>query len=311
MSGIAQPLAAPLSVHLGTRVFRLKRAGETLLGATAEIGRTGWRVVVRAPAATVANPFVWRRYALWAAGVLAALLTLLLIAALTLAWANQREARTLAKTNADLADAVADRTALLQEVHHRVKNNLQMLTDLVYLRAADVESADGRLALEESASRIGAIARLHEQLYLSLDAGKVRLADYLRRLAEGLEQIHLDRVIRLDLRADDACLELDRAIHTGLLVNELFTNAVKHAYAEGQRGEIGIGLTEADGCYEIRVWDAGRGLPTSVNVGTAETLGLRLVRILSTRLRAAVTTEPGPGTRFLIRIPAAPEVYPL
>jgi two-component sensor histidine kinase len=219
---------------------------------------------------------------------------------------EELEAR-VAERTAELQVALADKDMLLQEVHHRTKNNLQMLCDLLYLQMDGLEDADQRGLLQDTYARIYAIAKLHEQLYQSLDRGRISVGKYLERLVEGVQNLHEGLPIRVQVSGDEPELDADRAIHLGLMVNELLTNAAKHAFPDGARGEAGVRVRSRDGRLELQVWDTGRGLPAGVDLEAAHTLGLRIVRILSRRLHAEVGIESSGGTRVSITLPLRAE----
>jgi PAS domain S-box-containing protein len=202
-----------------------------------------------------------------------------------------------------LHQAVADRETLLREVHHRTKNNLQMLCDMLYLEAELLPDDAGRDALEKSSSRVYAFARLHEQLHRSLQGGQVHFGDYLAGIVDGFRQAHGEVDIRLDLPADRLDLDLDRTLHVGLILNELVANAVKHAFPEGRRGEIVVGLRPGTERLELEIRDNGKRLPADLDVAHAKTLGLRIVQILAARLHATVEVENKSGAAFRLTIP--------
>ena len=216
----------------------------------------------------------------------------------------------LQSSNAHLRRALGDKETLIREVHHRVKNNLQMLCSLLELQADAIESPEGKEALELSTTRIYAIARLYEQLYRSMSEGQVMLCEYLAGLAETFRQTYGGSGITFNLPQNRGIyLDVDRAIPCGLILNELFTNAAKHAFLPGKAGEIGAEVNALDGHVQIRVWDNGRGLPEGLHVATSSSLGLRLVRILTRRLRGELKVESYEGAAFTLTFPAAPEEY--
>jgi two-component sensor histidine kinase len=220
---------------------------------------------------------------------------------------EELEAR-VAERTAELQVALADKDMLLQEVHHRTKNNLQMLCDLLYLQMDGLEDADRRGLLQDTYARIYAIAKVHEQLYQSLERGSIGVGKYLQRLVEGVQNLHEALPLRVQVDGEEPELDADRAIHLGLMVNELLTNAAKHAFPEGVRGEAGVRVRARDGRLELQVWDTGQGLPPGVDLEAAQTLGLRIVRILSRRLHAEVAIESGGGTRVSVAFPLIAEV---
>jgi PAS domain S-box-containing protein len=202
-----------------------------------------------------------------------------------------------------LRQALADKETLLREVHHRTKNNLQMLCDLFYLKAEAVESRETKEALEDGYMRVYAFARLQEQLYLSMEHGVVHLASYLRGIGDGFRQLHREVTMRLELPEEEIHLDLDRTTHCGLLVNELLTNALKHAFPDGRRGEVGLSLRLLGDQVQVVVWDNGVGMGPDVDLEQPKSLGLRIVGILARRIRAAVAIAGAAGTRVTVTFP--------
>jgi two-component sensor histidine kinase len=213
--------------------------------------------------------------------------------------ARERLSAVLAEKEASLA---ANET-LLREVHHRVKNNLQMVCDLIYLQLETMPDRDQHQALQDTYRRIYAIARLHEQLYQSLQAGTIVLAEYLARLLTGFKNFFPTFQVRLDPDGAGVVLDVDRAIHVGLIVNELVTNAVKHAFPKGQNGAVTVAVRALDDKVELQVRDNGRGLPTGLDFERAKSLGLRMVGILARRLNATLRIENEAGTCFTLTFP--------
>jgi two-component sensor histidine kinase len=208
-------------------------------------------------------------------------------------------------------EALADNVTLIREVHHRVKNNLQMLCDLLYLQAEALPSPQAKDALCDAYGRVFAIARLHEQLYQSMARGQVHLPEYLGRLVAGIRDVWTAVPVALDA-PQPVTLDVDRAIHAGLIVNELVTNAAKHAFSDGRPGAVTVRVRVVGSHLELSVADNGTGLPPGLDLEQARSLGLRIVHILARRLHATVTIENHSGTMFAIRFPlqAGPAIAP-
>jgi two-component sensor histidine kinase len=212
------------------------------------------------------------------------------------------------RTEADLRGALtakdaalATNEALLREVHHRVKNNLQMLCDLLYLQMQGLPDAGKAEVLRDAYSRLYAIARLHEHLYQSMHAGVVELAPYLDKVLEGFRSVYpADYAL---VGPPDLVLDVDRAVHVGLIVNELVTNAVKHAFPTGTTGKVILSLRATADQVEIAVRDTGPGLPPGFALEQAKSLGLRIVHILTCRLNATVKVENHGGAAFTLTFP--------
>jgi PAS domain S-box-containing protein len=221
------------------------------------------------------------------------------------ATARRRVEERLRVALAEKEAALATNETLLREVHHRVKNNLQMLCDMLYLQMETL-GGDKADVLRDAYGRIYAIARLHEMLYQSLYSGRIDLEEYLERLVGGFESVYTAVPVKLEAHIDRLGIDLDRAIHVGLIVNELVTNALKHAF-EGKPGEICVSLRAPEDRLQLEVRDNGRGIPPGLAPESAGTLGLRIVQILARRLAAtvAVRSAAGAGTVVSITFPRA------
>ena len=208
-----------------------------------------------------------------------------------------REAAVLLdRSHADLRE----REVLLEEIHHRVKNNLQVITSLLGLQARSIKDTATRQKFEESRYRIQAIAILHEILYKSASLAEIDFADYIRRLAEHLVRFYGGSGrIRMQIKLDPLYCHRDVASPCGLIVNELLSNAFKYAFPGAKSGEVRVELQrEPEGKIRLLVGDNGIGLPPDLNWETSPTLGLRLVRTLARQIEANVETDGRNGTVF-------------
>jgi PAS domain S-box-containing protein len=231
------------------------------------------------------------------------------LAAANLALQEDNERRLRAEEG--LRQALADKETLLREVHHRTKNNLQMLCDLLYLQMGAKPDGEQHQALQDTYSRIYAIARLHEHLYQALEGGRVPLDTYLPRVVEGLTAVYPRARVRVDFAAGDLFVDLDRAIHVGLILNELATNALKHAFP-GEPGEVVVRMDRMGRDVALQVRDSGRGLPADFDINATRSLGLRIVQILGRRLGARLEVTSAGGAAFTLTFPleAEPLVEP-
>jgi PAS domain S-box-containing protein len=211
-------------------------------------------------------------------------------------------------TEARMRASLLEKEALLKEVHHRVKNNLQVITSMLNLQAKSVKDPKALEILDESRSRIRSIALIHETLCESADLTKVNMAPYIRSLAGALARAYGDGTLRIALKVDCGAVLLDvgQALPCGLLLNELITNALKHAFPGGRQGEILVGLSEQGGHLALMVADDGIGLPEGVGVHGAETLGLQLVGTFAEQLGGKIEIGGPPGASFRIKFPIAP-----
>lgn len=206
-----------------------------------------------------------------------------------------------------IRESLREKEVLLKEVHHRVKNNLQVIVSLINLQAAKIENAPMRAVFDETRGRVHAIALLHERLYRSKNLGRIEMRDYLAGLVSDLASTNLDnRPIELRVESDDLYLELDEAVPIGLIVNELVTNAYKHAFPQGERerGRIEASLVRDGSDLLIIVGDDGVGMPATFEVERSDTLGILLISSLSGQLGGEARFEQGtPGTRCVVRFP--------
>jgi PAS domain S-box-containing protein len=202
-----------------------------------------------------------------------------------------------------LRTTLREREVLLDEVHHRVKNNLQVITSLLGLQARSIKSLAIRKKFDESLSRIQAIGILHEILCQSASLAEVDFADYIRRLAEHLVRSYgSSRHIRMHIQLDPLYCHRDIASPCGLIVNELLSNAFKYAFPGGKSGVVRIELTrEPEGRVQLLVGDNGVGFPPDLQWEASPTLGLRLVRALARQIEAGIEVERRGGTAFIIK----------
>ena len=212
------------------------------------------------------------------------------------------EAKVLDRTG-ELRASLAEKEVLLREIHHRVKNNLQVVASLLYLQARGVPEPVRQL-FEESRERLKTMALIHETLYRSSDLTRIEVPGYFKTLAEAVfKTLGAERVaVRLDLKLAPTTLQTELAVTCGLILNELLTNALKYAFPGGRGGTVGIEFEEQPaGAYRFVVWDDGRGLPPGLDVRTSETLGLKLVDGLVRQLGGTIDVASAPGARFTIR----------
>lgn len=270
----------------------------------------------------------WRRSILPYVGLTAAA-ALALLALSLFGFAQAKAAR---RVRSDLESRVLERTAsletalmerdaaleekdlLMREVNHRVKNSLQLVTNLLTLQAQSAGDPRLNAQLEEAGRRVQAIGDVHSLLHRIDDVRLIPLHDYLTALCRDLERSARSQGgggWRLDLAVEPADVPTDQAVPLGLIANELVMNAIKHAYperrADGAPHAIAVGLErEPSGAIRLTVRDGGVGLPAGFDWRRSRSLGMRLIHALSGQLGATLAIEPGdPGTRFAIRVPPA------
>jgi PAS domain S-box-containing protein len=199
----------------------------------------------------------------------------------------------------------AERAVLLKEIHHRVKNNLQVISSLFYLQGERTQNATVRRLLDESRGRLQTIALIHDKLYRSEHLAFIDFGEYLQDLTATLTSAIGIQAPNVSVRveADHVFLDIDRAMPCALIINELVSNSIRHAFPGGRSGEVRIAVRQTDVSLDLEVADDGIGFPDDLDFRNVITLGLQLVTTLAHQLRAEVELERGGGTTFRIRLP--------
>jgi PAS domain S-box-containing protein len=194
-----------------------------------------------------------------------------------------------------------EKEVLLREVHHRVKNNLQVICSMLRLQERNLRDDTLLDALRECRERVMAMAMLHDQLHRAKDFSNINLGEYIRNLAASIFCSYGVNSAEINLRLDveDMPVAIDTAIPCGLLVNELVSNSLRHAFPAGRRGFVELGLhARPGGSIELTVADDGRGFPENAQAAHGRSLGLWLVELLAEQIGAAVERSIGGGTRY-------------
>lgn len=208
------------------------------------------------------------------------------------------------KAQVKLKNALAEKEVLLKEVHHRVKNNLQIVSSLLQLQSQTLKDPEVIKVLRESQNRIESISLIHKNLYTSANIGQIDVADYIHNLATSLlisYQIWPGK-IALEIDIEPLNLNVDQAIACGLVINELISNALKHAFPNQQAGTISIALRNIGNSIEMTIRDDGIGLPDNLDWTNTDSLGLSLVYdLVIEQLEGNITLERNHGTGFKIQ----------
>lgn len=205
-----------------------------------------------------------------------------------------------------IKDSLDEKSVLLMEIHHRVKNNLQIISGLIKLQALSIGDHDAVLYLKECENRIMTMALVHESLYQSDNLAFIHAREHLQRLASNILRSEADTShINLEVDVDDISLNLDTAIPCSLIVNELLTNSVKYAFDENKSGTISVELhRDPEGILTLIIADDGRGLPPDFDIYTANSLGLKLVaRLLRSQLKGTIEIDGENGAKFTLKFP--------
>ena len=212
----------------------------------------------------------------------------------------------LRTTETRLLVSLHEKEVLLKEIHHRVKNNLQVVTSLLRLQARQVRDTAAVDALRESRQRVEVMAIVHELLYRADDVTSIDVKVYLRQLGTQLLRIYNEARghVTLTVTAEDVWLSLDQAVPCGLIINELLSNSFKYAFPTGESGSIGIDLSAtAPDQLTLKVWDTGVGLSTEPDATRSNSFGMTLVQDLVRQLHGTMRTENTAGVTNMITFP--------
>lgn len=202
-----------------------------------------------------------------------------------------------------LRKTLNEKDVLIKEVHHRVKNNLQIISSLLGLKGLKMEDETAVRAFEEMRSRILSMAMVHEQLYQSEDLADIEFAPYIESMVKSIQVAnHMGPVIAVELKIPSIRLGIDTAIPCGLILNELITNAYKHAFKGKSKGRITIHGKSEQGLLELKVKDNGIGLPSDFKIEQSKSFGMNLVRILVDQIEGSFDYQKRNGSIFCINL---------
>lgn len=196
-----------------------------------------------------------------------------------------------------------EKESLLKEIHHRVKNNLQIISSLLNLQANHTEDQQFLAMIRECRNRIVSMAIIHEMLYMTKDLSRINAADYIVRLSQSIYQSFSlsEGVISFEYAIDeDIYLEADKIIPIGLILNEIVSNSMKYAFPDGC-GTVSVIFREEGGGYFLQTKDDGIGIPAGYDYRNSKSLGLQLIYTLSDQLEAELKLESHPGTNYVFR----------
>jgi|GEM_PF-6413757 len=217
---------------------------------------------------------------------------------------EMEEQRKIAETN--ILKNLHEKEILLQEIHHRVKNNLNVISSLLNLQARKISGKEDALeAFRNSSNRIMAMALVHKKLYDTKDFDKVDLNSYFTSLASQLVSAYGHQSdIKISTETTDVVLDINMAVPCGLILNELISNSLKHAFTDRDKGQIQIKAEYSDDSnVVITIRDDGRGLPEIFDIESVETLGLHLVKLLTQQINGSLSIRSDDGTTFIIKFP--------
>jgi len=219
---------------------------------------------------------------------------------------NRRKNMLLASKKVLLESALKEKNMLLKEIHHRVKNNLQVISSLLSLQQRQINDPKAAQAIQEGRNRVKAMALIHQNLYQDTDLVGVDASDYISKLTKNLIKNYKteDKKIELYIDADPIKLNIDTIIPLGLVINELISNALKYAFVNKPSGAIDILLKSSSDTLTLSVIDNGKGLPEDFSVDHVSSLGFRLIKAFSNKLKADLKiNSSNEGTKISLIIP--------
>jgi chemotaxis protein methyltransferase CheR len=217
---------------------------------------------------------------------------------------QQTAMEALERTSEALRATIEEKTTLLQELHHRVRNNLQVIGSLLSLQAEELYEDGERRALQVAQNRVDSIAQVHDLLYISTSAGAIDLRVYTERLSQSLALAYgVGDRIQAHVEGGQITLDVRRAVLAGLLLNELISNAYKHAFPGNRTGHVTIGIRAKEAEAILSVTDTGVGTPANAESKRPGSLGLRLIHMMAQQLQGTVTLHSAQGTMVEIRFP--------
>jgi len=202
----------------------------------------------------------------------------------------------------EIKQSLEEKEMLLKEIHHRVKNNLMIISSLLNLQSQYITDKASQDVFKESQNRARSMALIHERLYQSTDLKRIDFGDYIRSLATELFHTYEadPGFIKLNINVEPILLDINTAIPLGLIVNELITNSLKHAFPKGNKGEINVDFHPKDDHYEFTMKDNGIGFPEDIDFQNTDSLGLQLINSLTSQIDGDIELDRNNGTEFKI-----------
>lgn len=208
------------------------------------------------------------------------------------------------RTRADeqIKASLREKEVLLKEIYHRVKNNLQVVSSLLNLQSERIEDKNAAELFKISQNRIDSMALIHEELYQSEDLARVDFAEYIQKLVTELYSSYgVDcETIKLNINAANILLDINKAIPSGLIINELVSNSLKHAFPDGKEGELSVVLRSDNNQFTLTIRDTGVGFPDDLDFRNTASLGMQLVVTLTNQLDGTIELDRSGGTTFNI-----------
>lgn len=205
----------------------------------------------------------------------------------------------------DLKKSLEDKEILLKEIHHRVKNNLAIMSGLFELQLDGTENEQTKIALRNSQSRLKSMALVHDKLYRTASLTNIEMSQYVEELVRSLHDTFIgpEQEIKMNFEIDDLSLDIDQAIPCGLLINEIVVNSFKHGFKNRKKGSLKIIMQKQNGNARLVISDDGHGIPEDFDISTSNSLGMMLIETFKNQLDARLDISNTVGTRFSFTFP--------
>ena len=201
-----------------------------------------------------------------------------------------------------IEESLKEKDVLLKEIHHRVKNNLQIIISLLNLQSGYIKDEATLKAVQDGQNRVRSMALVHEKFYQAEELSEIDFGEYVEKLTQYIYQSYGDKTdrVKMIIESDRVGLDMDTAMPSGLLVNEIVSNAYKYAFPGDSKGEIRIVLKKQNGKVIFKISDNGVGLPGEINLEAAESLGMQLIQALTAQLDGELEVSRENGTEFTV-----------
>lgn len=202
---------------------------------------------------------------------------------------------------------LSEKEFLIKEIHHRIKNNLQVITSLLSTQSNYLQDKSAIMAIRDSQNRIQSIALIHQKLFQSDTVALINIQDYVAELIKFLcDTFHVNQRIKFNINVLEVKLDIAQAMPLGLIINEAITNIIKYAFPDNTPGIVTLSLADCeDGYYQFKISDNGIGLPSGFDLSNTSSMGMTLIKGLGEQLGGIVSIQSGNGVHFSLRFPVA------
>jgi two-component sensor histidine kinase len=216
--------------------------------------------------------------------------------------AAQNENISRQKAEKELKTSLNEKEVLIKEIHHRVKNNMQIVSSLLELQSLQQTDKNIKKLFKESQNQVRSMAIVHEKLYHSGNLASINIQDYTKSLiAEIFKSYHINENILTNLNIEKRSIDINKAIPLGLILNELINNSLEHAFPNGEKGEIKINLNKNNGFITLNYLDNGVGFPKNLDFQNTNTMGMQMINGLVNQMNGTIKLNRNPGTQFTIK----------